>query len=252
MKERVSRDEIQREKNRDAEGAKVLGRRGHPLAPSSRLPVCRMSSSSSSEISRHIRNALTNDSSEKLLTVALNSIGTIAVEDPPPDPTGLDQLRDDIESMYQDLVDHSSTTKLERFIAILHAFLPIFRPIYVVTHWWDLVLRAALRNPRLSSKAIQHAKAITLHGLVLESSKVTEFRKRIIELFLLDAYDESSRCDALEQATMSAEERRIQQFWKHNLGALLEQLSIKRPEVCDLVLKKYLYVSYFFSTGVLE
>lgn len=188
-----------------------------------------------SDISKHIRNALTNDTSEKPLTEALNAISSIIAQhhasQPPLDLAVLDELRDDLESMYQDLVDHSSTTKVERFICILHAFLPIFRPIYVVTHWWDLVLRAALRNPRLSAKAVQQAKDVTLHGLVLESSKVTEFRKRIIQLFLLDAYDENSGCDALEQATMSAEERQIQQFWKQNLGDLLEHLSIKRPEV---------------------
>ncbi|GJJ10033.1 hypothetical protein Clacol_004259 [Clathrus columnatus] len=185
---------------------------------------------SSSDISKRIRTALSNDFSEKLFTDSLNSISSFVIQQSPPDSVAvLDQLRDDLQSIYRDLVDHSSSTKLERFIAILHSFLPIFRPIYVVTHWWDLVLRAALRNPRLSGKALQQVKDITLHGLILESSKVTEFRKRMIELFLLDAYDESSGCDALEQATMSAEERRILHFWKQNLGDLLEQLSIERP-----------------------
>ncbi|KAF8517269.1 Hamartin protein-domain-containing protein [Hysterangium stoloniferum] len=188
----------------------------------------------SSNISQRIRVALAKGSSSKGLSEALSealvSIDAFVRKHSEEDQAALNQLRDELQSMYKDLVDHSSSANVEAFLAILHAFLPIFRPIYAITDWWDLVLRAALRDPRLSAGAQQEAKTITLHALIHDSPKVGEFRKRIMELFLLDAYDESSGSDALEQATMSSEEQRAQQTWKRNLGDILEQYCIQKPQ----------------------
>lgn len=179
------------------------------------------------DLSRRIRNALASDSSSKGLPDALAAISAFVNQ---PDPQILDQLRDELEFIYKD-VDHGSPANVEAFVAVLHAFLSVFNPLYVITHWWDLVLRASLRDPRLPSKAINQAKELTLLGLTADSAKSHEFRKRIFELFLLDSYDESSGQDALEEVTLSEEERKRQKLWKVNLEDILQQYCFKQPQV---------------------
>ncbi|KAF8575721.1 hypothetical protein K439DRAFT_1664929 [Ramaria rubella] len=181
------------------------------------------------DISRRIRAALGSDSPTKNLSEVLNAIDVFVHQQKEIDLAVLDQLCGELEDMYKELVDHSSPANVETFVSILHGFLPLFPPIYVITCWWDLVLRAALRDTRLSAKALQQVKVITLHGLIPDSPKAFEYGKRIVQLFLLDAYDESSGRDALEHATMTSEERQIQHLWKHNLGGILEEFCIKRP-----------------------
>jgi hypothetical protein len=194
-----------------------------------------LNSAMSLDISRRIRVALDSDSPTKNLSDLLTAIDVfIQQQQDAPDPAVFEQLQDEGEAIYKELVDHSSSANIEAFITIMHAFLPIFEPLHIITSWWDLVLRAALRDPRLSAKALQQVKAVTLRGLIHDSSKAPEFRKRIIELYLLDVHDETSRRDALEHATMSADERRIQKLWKHNLGDILEEFYAQKPDVGHL------------------
>lgn len=201
-------------------------------------PGIRVTSDStmSLDISRRIRVALDSDSPTKNLTEVINAIDAFVQQQQEIDLAVLDQLQGEVESIYKELVDHSLPANVEAFVSILHGFLPVFKPINVITCWWDLVLRAALRDPRLPAKALQQVKAITLHGLIPDSPKAPEFRKRIIELYLLDVHDEISRRDVLEHATMSANERRIQQLWKHNLGNILEAFYVEKSEVNYLTL----------------
>lgn len=184
------------------------------------------------DISRRIREALDGDSPAQDLSDVIGAIGIfVQKQQESPDSTVVDQLQTDWETLCKELVDHSSPGKVEVFVSILHAFIPVSQPVYIITCWWDLVLRAALRDPRLSAKALQEVKAITLHGLIPDSPKAPEFRKRVIQLFLLDVHDEISRGDALEHATMSADEKRIQHLWKHNLGDILDKFYVQRSEV---------------------
>ncbi|KAF8527676.1 Hamartin protein-domain-containing protein [Gautieria morchelliformis] len=183
-----------------------------------------------SDISRRIRAVLDSDSPTKYLSELVTAIDAFVQQHRDQEIAVLDQMQNEVESMYKELVDHSSSKNVEAFVSILHAFLPVFQPLHIITCWWDLVLRPALRDPRLSAKALQQVKVIALHGLIPDSSKAPEFRKRIIELFILDVHDEVSRRDALEHAAMSPNERRIQQLWKHNLGDILEDFYVQRPE----------------------
>ena len=183
------------------------------------------------DISRRIRAALDSSSPTKSLPEVLTVIDDFVQQQQETDLAVLDQLQSEVESMYKELVDHSLPANVEAFVSILHAFLPVFKPIDVITCWWDLLLRAALRDPRLPAKALQQVKVITLRGLLPDSPKVPEFRRRIIQLYLLDVHDEISRRDVLEHATMNTNERRIQQLWKRNLGDILEAFYVEKSEV---------------------
>jgi hypothetical protein len=197
-----------------------------------------------SDISRRIRVVLDSDSPTKYLSELVTAIDAFVQQHRDQETTILKQMQNEIESMYKELVDHSSSENVEAFVSILHALLPVSQPLHIITCWWDLVLRPALRDPRLSAKALQQVKVIALHGLIPDSSKAPEFRKRIIELFILDVHDEISRRDALEHATMSPNERRIQQLWKHNLGDILEDFYVQRPEVGHLIACLHVIISH--------
>lgn len=201
------------------------------------------------EISRRIRVALESDSPTKNLPEVLIAIDAFVQQQQETDLVALDQLHSEVESVHKDLVDHSVPATVEAFVSILHSFLPVFKPIDVITCWWDLVLRAALRDPRLPVKALQQVKEITLHGLIPDSSKAPEFRKRIIELYLLDVHDEISRRDVLEHAAMSANERRIQQLWKHNLGNILKAFYVEKSQVNYLDPAFYMTITHL-SAGI--
>ncbi|KIJ39318.1 hypothetical protein M422DRAFT_257931 [Sphaerobolus stellatus SS14] len=182
------------------------------------------------DLSRRIRAVLASDNPASKSPDLFAAIAAFVATDEAHDVLHLHQLRDELETLYGDVVDHSSAAKVEGFVAILHAFLPVSRPLYVITHWWDLVLRAALRDWRLSPLAVNQAKELALLGFTEDSAKGAEFRKRVVELYLLDAYDEHSGEDALEQAKYPQEERKGLQFWKDNLRDILERLCLRQPQ----------------------
>ena len=184
----------------------------------------------SGDIPRRIRAVLDNTPVGSLTEVLIAIKEFVQQQQEATEWAILDRLTDELESIYKELVDHTSPANLETFVSILCAFLPVLRPVYVITCWWDLLLCAALQDPRLSAKATQQVMALTLHAIVSNSPKAAEFRKRVIE-FYLDVYDESSGPDALKLASMVAEERQV---WKQNLRDILEEFCMKRPEVCAM------------------
>jgi len=78
---------------------------------------------------------------------------------------------------------------------------------------------------------VNQSKELTLLGLTANSAKAPEFRKRMVELYLLDAYDEHSGQDVLEHATLTPDERKSQKFWNENLRDILELYCLKQPLV---------------------
>ena len=185
------------------------------------------------DLSQQIRAVLDSDSPVRNLPEVLTAIKLfVQQQQEATEWAGLDHLTDELESIHKEL--HTSPANLEAFVSILCALQPVLCPIYVITRWWDTVLRGALRDPTLSAKATQQAKALTLHALVPNSPKAADFRNGIIESYL-DVYDESSGRDALEHAALHTEERRIQKLWKQNLRDITEEFCMKRPEVCALM-----------------
>lgn len=187
------------------------------------------------DISQRIRAALDSGSPSKNLSDLVAAIDAfVQQQQDDPDPAIIEQLQAEGEAIHKEQMDRTSATTVEAFVTIMHALLPLITPLYIITCWWDLVLRPALREPRLSARAKQQAKALTLKTLTSDSPKAPEFRKRIIELFLLDVQDDLSRSDALEHATMSADEKRIQKVWKHNLTDILKEVHVQKPDVGHL------------------
>ena len=79
---------------------------------------------------------------------------------------------------------------------------PLIPVASIDSAWFDLALRPALRGTKLSTSTVRFAKELVLVGLVTfgeeNSNKTTDFRRRILDRYLLDPHSESSGEDALE------------------------------------------------------
>ena len=144
------------------------------------------------------------------------------------------QLHEDLHSIYREVVDCTSLHQTEIFLAVLYHLGPLLPPNSVVS-WFDLLLRPALREPKLSNQAVTHAKEIIITALQksneIYTDKVGDFRRQLIELYLFDAFNDGSCDDHLEWAELNAEERQKRTFWKYNLEDILVKFGNEGPEV---------------------
>lgn len=144
------------------------------------------------------------------------------------------QLEEELQTVHNEVVDHSSLLQTEVFLAVLYHLCPIL-PSTSVISWFDIVLRPALREPKLPTPTVNHAKELIILALQkTEESyveKVKEFRRRLMDLYLLDALNEGSGEDVLEWAELDEEQRDKRSHWKWNLEDVLLKFGTERPEV---------------------
>ncbi|KAG6831182.1 hypothetical protein H0H92_012322 [Tricholoma furcatifolium] len=142
-------------------------------------------------------------------------------------------LEEELQEINHEVVDHSSLFQTQVFLAVLYHLHPILPPTSVIS-WFDVVLRPALRQPKLPTSAVRHAKCLILSALQrnedVYKEKVEGFRRRLMDLYLLDAFNEGSGDDVLEWAQLTEEQRDRQTHWKRNLEDILLQYGAQRPE----------------------
>jgi hypothetical protein len=145
------------------------------------------------------------------------------------------QLEEDLQKTHHDVVDHSSLFQTEVFLAVLYHLGPVL-PSTSVISWFDIVLRPALREPKLPTSAVNHAKELIISALQKTEEtyleRVGEFRRRLLDLYLLDAFNEGSGDDVLEWAELDEEQREKRSHWKWNLEDILLKFGLERPHVC--------------------
>ncbi|KAI0934089.1 hypothetical protein AcV5_006053 [Taiwanofungus camphoratus] len=164
-------------------------------------------------------------------------------------------LEDELQAVYDDVINHAVPAQGEIFLAVLHRLRPVLPPASLIETWFDLVLRPALREPRLAAPAADQAKELILAALDPDNGipagllsgaemgaevpeeerdkqrdKVGRFRRRLMELYLLDAFNESSGDDVLEWAKLDSSQREKKAFWKANLEDVLVRLGLERPQ----------------------
>jgi hypothetical protein len=185
-----------------------------------------------STLARSFRAHLENKASSPPLAAVLNLADEFVLET----PDSIDQLEQELERIHDELVDHATLYPSEAFLAVLFHLLPILRQKSVISTWFDLLLRPALREPKLSTAASSHAKLIVLSALDEESSDiVANFRRRLFDLYLLDAFNEGSGADVIEWAQLTPEQRAQKSKWKANLEDILLRFGKSKPQVsCTL------------------
>ncbi|KAF9533539.1 hypothetical protein CPB83DRAFT_480311 [Crepidotus variabilis] len=148
----------------------------------------------------------------------------------------ISQLEEDLQEVYREGLVYGTLEQIETFLAVLYHLGPVL-PSTAIISWFDLVLRPALREPKLPTQAINHAKELIISSfhkatnaseILLKS--IGDFRRRLMDLYLLDAFNEGKGEDILEWAELPREERKKKTLWKHNLEDVLLSFGNERPE----------------------
>ncbi|KAJ7098041.1 hypothetical protein B0H15DRAFT_823860 [Mycena belliarum] len=143
------------------------------------------------------------------------------------------QLEEQLHQAHSDLVDHASLHHTQVFLAVLSHLRPILPSVSIISSWFDLVLRPALREPKLPIPAVDHAKELVVSALRRDDNryaeKVAEFRRRLLDLYILDAFNEGSGDDVLEWAALDDQQRDQKSRWKSSLEQILLKSGQERP-----------------------
>ena len=135
----------------------------------------------------------------------------------------------------RDTLDLSECAQIEDLLCVLRHLEPLLSSTSLISTWFDLALRPALREPRLSHKALTQAKDLVIVALEKPDNRHPEiqgeFRRRILDLYLLDASNETSPEDVLEWADLPGEQRDRRRIWKENLEDIIVVFGMDQPEV---------------------
>lgn len=186
-------------------------------------------------VAHQVRLTLSNDPGGLPLTDLLSVVDEFVLECASEEPGYvLLELEEELLEIYRDGLVYTTLEQTEIFLAVLYHLGPVL-PSTSVISWFDLVLRPALREPKLPTAAVNHVKELILSSLkdVNEtySEKVKDFRRRLLELYLLDAFNEGSGEDILEWAELSQEDRFKRTHWKYNLEDIILSFGNGSPEV---------------------
>lgn len=142
-------------------------------------------------------------------------------------------LLSSLEYIYHDVINHALFHQVDTLLTILHHLCPLISATSIISIWFDLLLRPALREPRLPTSGVGYAKELILAALEKgdddNADKLRDFRRRLMDLYLLDAYNESSGDDALEWAGLDQGQRDRKAHWKANLQGVLVMFGLKCP-----------------------
>ncbi|KAI6150545.1 hypothetical protein BKA82DRAFT_122189 [Pisolithus tinctorius] len=141
------------------------------------------------------------------------------------------QLEEELQTTYNDVVDHTSLAHIEIFLGVLHGLRSLLSSTSIISTWFDVVLRPALREPKLPTTSANHAKELIVsaatHVDERHPDKVSEFRRRLLELYLLDTSVESSGDDILEWTELDQNLRDKKHQWKSNLEDTLVKFGLQ-------------------------
>jgi len=153
----------------------------------------------------------------------------------------ISSLEGELRALHEEVVDYSSHSQLEVFLVVLSHLRPFLAPTSVI-HWWDIVLRPALQEPKLRTVATNNAKE-----LVIDTLKKTEeiffevirdFRRRLFDLYLLDADGKESGDDVLKYAELDIDQRDKRTYLKMNLEDILLRFGNEAFQVCRVGLMR--------------
>ncbi|KAH9952233.1 hypothetical protein B0H21DRAFT_716276 [Amylocystis lapponica] len=202
--------------------------------------------SSATELARQLRRTLQGSPEAPTREEFQDLIGTFVRNCSEPSSSDIfHDLESELVSIHNEVVHHDDLTQDETFLFVLYNLRQVIPPSSLISTWFELALRHALREPKLSVPAVNHAKELVLaaldsgpSGAELSSDaeqdkkkeKVGDFRRRLMDLYLLDAYNESSGDDVLEWAELDAHQQGEKACWKMNLENVLVRAGLERPQ----------------------
>lgn len=191
--------------------------------------------SSATEITRQVRQILEESSDAPSLQRLVDTIDISASEWTTPSSPQAKSLLLLLEDLYHQVLDHAVFHQVQVFLTVLYHLRIVIPVASIISTWFDLVLRPALREPKLSTSTVRFAKELVLLGLVTfdeeNTNKTKDFRRRLLDLYLLDAHSESLGEDALEWGELDKVSRDKRECWKSNLEDVLITFGLKCPKV---------------------
>ncbi|KZV97656.1 hypothetical protein EXIGLDRAFT_832683 [Exidia glandulosa HHB12029] len=159
------------------------------------------------------------------LSTVLSRVADVLRED----PTFLPAVEDVVQDVHR-VVRFDVPAHHHNFIALL-ALPEMHHPEKVVSTWTELALQAVLKHTRLDSQTLQAAKELAVGALAGpdDALYVSEYRKRVFQLYLLDAPSDTSGPDAVDSAAMDEAEKESKKVWKENLGDILIAFAMRNP-----------------------
>ena len=187
-------------------------------------------------VAYQVRSTLNNDADglplNDLLSVVDEFVLECAATEGPEER--IFRLEEELQEIYREGLVYTTLEQTEIFLSVLYHLGSILPSISIIS-WFDLVLRPALREPKLPTQAVNQAKELIISSLQKENEpyadRMREFRRRLMELYLLDAFNEGSGEDILEWAELSQDDRHKRTYWKHNLEDILLRFGNERPKV---------------------
>ncbi|KAL1944505.1 hypothetical protein VTO73DRAFT_2935 [Trametes versicolor] len=206
------------------------------------------SSATIAELCAHLRLILDSSLDAVSLNELLARVDAFVLEcsASPEAGTLMHQLEDELQVIYDDVVGHALFPQAEIFLAFLYHLRPVLPSSSIISTWFDLVLRPTLREPKLPLPAVNYAKELITSALdpgsnfssaaeddpaevEKQKERVGDFRRRLMDLYLLDAFNESSGDDVLEWAELDEVQREKKAYWKANLEDVLVRVALERP-----------------------
>ena len=191
--------------------------------------------SSTTDIARQVRQILEESPDAPSLQHLVDTIDDSVSEWTTRSSPQAKSLLASLEDLYHQVLDHAVFRQVEVFLTVLYHLRAVISVASIVSTWFDLVLRPALREPKLSTSTVGFAKELVLIGLATfdreNTSKTKDFRRRLLDLYLLDAHGESLGEDALEWAELDKVSRDKRECWKSNLEDVLITFGMRCPKV---------------------
>ena len=190
--------------------------------------------SSATDIARQVRQILEESPDAPSLQHLVDTIDNSALEWATTSSPQAKNLLTSLEDLCHQVLNHAVFHQVEVFLTVLYHLRVVIPVASIVSTWFDLVLRPALREPKLSTPTVRFAKELVLVGLVTfdeNTNKTKDFRRRLFDLYLLDAHSESLGEDPLEWAELDKVSRDKRECWKSNLDDILITFAMKCPKV---------------------
>ncbi|GJE86936.1 hypothetical protein PsYK624_030190 [Phanerochaete sordida] len=198
-----------------------------------------------SDIARQLRLLLKNSPDAPSLSAFHQTLDQFASQNDD-NPEQAEDLQTHLQDVYYDGMKDADLPQVKVILETLYHVRRILPPLSIIETWFDTVLRPALREPKLAAEAVDHAKEVIVAALSpihrirdavssdadknKKKEKAREFRRRLMDLYLLDAYNESSGDDVLEWAELDDAQKERRACWKSNLEDVLVRIGLQRPQ----------------------
>ncbi|KAI4524385.1 hypothetical protein K525DRAFT_235719 [Schizophyllum commune Loenen D] len=172
-------------------------------------------------IGRQLRTILTQPADAFALSELLAAVDDFVATSY---PEIIAELEEELQTINAEEVDHTVLYQIQVLLAVLSHLEPVLSADIIISSWFDILLRPALREAKLSTTSVDQAKELVLSALRkaddVSYDKVCSFRRRLLDLYLGATFNEAGD-DVLEWAELDEREKEKWACWKSNLEDVL-------------------------------